>query len=101
MADCEQLDANGQVVWAVVDVARVIDVVGEGKGDALAQIDVDGGGLGVVLQPHVPSPLLLRYIYTRSGRPGSNETLMNTTILWHDRDTQGAERCTLSSLQSG
>ena len=26
---------------------------------------------------------------------------MNTTILWHDRDTLGAERCTFSSLQGG
>ena len=26
---------------------------------------------------------------------------MNTTILWHDRDTLGAECCTLSSLDSG
>jgi uncharacterized protein len=27
--------------------------------------------------------------------------MMNTTILWHDRDTLGAERCTLRSLESG
>ena len=26
---------------------------------------------------------------------------MNTTILWHDRETLGAERCTLTSLESG
>ena len=26
---------------------------------------------------------------------------MNTTILWHERDTLDAERCTLSSLHSG
>jgi hypothetical protein len=26
---------------------------------------------------------------------------MNTTILWHDRETLGVERCTLTSLESG
>ena len=26
---------------------------------------------------------------------------MNTTILWHDRNTLGAERCILSSLEGG
>src|SRR2546427_13199773 len=38
----------------------------------------------------------------RDARPlCPGETRMNTTILWHDRETLGAERCTLSSLESG